>query len=290
MLFAYIKKQIRKFFSDYGWELAYGEYDESFLRSCFSLSKVKIVKNPYVDKWFADPFILSEDEKDLQLLVEEFDKKINKGRIARIKIDKESSKIIEFNVILEKDTHLSFPAIYYQDNTIFVHPENSAAGQSIIYRYDNEKDKLVDPIVINESPLTDAVIDYKNDGYYMYSTMLPNNSGPLLYVYKSKEFLGPYEKIDEINVNDHTARMAGGMICSGNDVIRPAQDCNHDYGEAVIFYRDNNIIGELRPRDGHQFAGIHTFNKKGSTFIIDIKKYNHPNLRFYTKCFLDMFK
>lgn len=69
--------------------------------------------------FFADPFILNVDDKTIEILVEEFQYKINKGIIVRLLIDLSSYTLIERTIVLECETHLSYPIIY-RDKKIFI--------------------------------------------------------------------------------------------------------------------------------------------------------------------------
>lgn len=266
----------------YTWDLAFGAYHDDILRKGLVSKEVKVVHNPYKKKWFADPFIYSEDESFLQLFVEEFDREVKRGRIARIKIDKSNNTIIECNIILDKPSHLSFPAIYRVEDKIFVHPENSASGESVIYRYDEALDKLVEPIVLVKEPLTDAIIKKEEGGYRMYATKMPVPNGNELFVYQSDSLFGPFVYEKSVIYEKAYARMAGSFIHYTGGVIRPAQDSEGgDYGKSVWLYDDNTMIGILRPWG--RYDGLHTFNIMGNTFIIDLKKYDFPFLyRFKT--------
>lgn len=281
---------IREALSIYTWDLAIGRYDETIIAKGINIKKLAYIRNPYKKKWFADPFILSENDNIIQLLVEEFDSEVNKGRIARIVISKKNYTIIECSIILELETHLSFPAIYREGEVIYVHPENSASGKSTIYRYDLEQDRLVDPIVLVDKPLTDAVIIQKDNLYIMYSTELPHNSGPLLHVYQSNSLTHPFCEIKTIDYGNKTARMAGAILETSRSNIRPAQDCTHDYGEAVLFYDGLELVGEIRPKANGKYAGVHTFNKLSDTFVIDLKKYKYYYIRNFIQRILRLFR
>lgn len=259
----------------YSWVIAYGHYDESIITQGIDVSKLHIVKNPYKDKWFADPFILEESNDYIQLLVEEFDKNVGRGRIARIIIDKEKDIIIDCSIVLELPTHLSFPAIYRINGKIYVHPENYASGRSIIYEYERAIDKLINPIVISEKPLTDAVIVNTDKGFKLYSTLGTDPNGSKLSVFFSDSFWGPYEEEGFEQFPNNTARMAGFFLATKDGgVVRPAQDCNGAYGKNVIFYNDKVKLGELVPWG--VYSGLHTFNTFENYFVIDLKKYDYP--------------
>ena len=175
----------------YSWDVAYGDYDESIIRSGLNGLTFHVVINPYKKKWFADPFILDVNNKELHLLVEEFDRDVKKGRIAHLVIDKMTDKIVDCKIILDLPTHLSFPAIYRVGDEIFVHPENSKSCKSYIYRYDRVADALVEPVCICEEPLADAIIVKRNGGYEIYATRDPKPNGNILIRYGSDKLTGP---------------------------------------------------------------------------------------------------
>ena len=66
------------------------------------------VKGMPRDRWFADPFILDYDEDRIQVLVEEFCYKLCRGRIAWLSFDRKSYRLLEYKIILDLPTHLSF--------------------------------------------------------------------------------------------------------------------------------------------------------------------------------------
>ena len=281
---------LRNILSNYTWALAYGKLNDDVIRgNIFSYGGLHYVKNPYKKKWFADPFFLEETAEILTLLVEEYDSDIKKGRIARITINKQTDWIEDCSIILDLPTHLSFPAIYRFDGKIYVHPENSASGVSAIYEYDGDNDCLINPVVLIDRPLTDAIIVKKDDKYYMYATEFPHSCGNSLIEYQANEFLGPYRAIKEIKYADKSARMAGAFFDFQGETLRPAQDCNHDYGEAVLLYKGETVFSELRPK-GLKYEGLHTFNQYKDSFVIDLKKYDFAFIHGIVKRIMRSFK
>lgn len=267
---------IKNLLSHYTWEIAYGPYSDKIIDEGLIRVPIHKVKNPYKKKWFADPFILEEDESTIQLLVEEFDYNVRKGRIARLVVNKSDNKIVECSIILELPTHLSFPVIYHYAGSIYVHPENSKSGASYIYRYDRSADKLVEPLLLINEPIADAIIRKDNGKYRMFATRCPDVNGCSLYEYSSEDLLGPYTYAKKHTFENKTARMAGMFLeCKDRRIIRPAQDCFGGYGKAVILYDGHNPLCRIEPQI-YKYAGIHTFNSLGDTFVIDYKKYDFP--------------
>ena len=261
----------------YTWDLAYGHYSMSVLTDGLSNGNYTIVKNPYKNKWFADPFIYKDSLEQLELFVEEFDYSIGRGRIGHIVISKQTNKIEKLSIILEKDTHLSFPVIYRINGKVYVHPENSASGKSYMYRYDEEKDKLVEPVEVLAEPVTDAIIEEKDGHFEMYATKVPVPNGKELFVYKADSLFGLYEYKESWMFDKAYARMAGMFVkLVDGQIIRPAQDCDGgDYGQAVHFMQGKRVVSSLVP-PAARYAGLHTFNTLGSTFIVDLKRYDYP--------------
>lgn len=257
----------------YTWDLAYGKFSGDVHENI--LGKLEYIKNPYKDKWFADPFILTVDKKYIHFLVEEYDYSVNRGRIARICVNRKSNTIVECKIILDLPTHLSFPVIYRIGNDVYVQPENSESGESNIYFYDLEKDLLVKHSCLIKEPLTDAIIKEELGVYTMYATTADNANGNILNKYQSNSFWGPYQKESSVEYPNNTARMAGMFLENKGRSIRPAQYCERDYGRAVILYDDHKEIQRIQPKS-YKYAGIHTFNSFQRYFVIDLKKYDFP--------------
>lgn len=243
--------------------------------------KVHKVHNPYVkDKWFADPFILSYDDNIIEVLVEEMDYGLNKGRIAKLTIDRITYTIQSLDILLDIPTHLSFPAIMRIGNDIYVYPENSASGSLFMYKY-NKKKGILDKVkeIIGE-PLTDTIIVDQLNDRYIVSTKIPDPNGNTLQIYKSSnERFIPFQSY---KFDDNCARSAGDWYYEDGSLIRPAQDCNGYYGIGLVFQkvtiRDNRfhfeVINRLRHPKGYD--GMHTFNKYGDLCIVDFRKPVYP--------------
>ena len=76
--------------------------------------------NNYKIDWFADPYILSETETSIDFLVEEWIEKEHKGRLVKISYDKKKRNILDKRIILDLDTHLSFPSIIREEKNIYI--------------------------------------------------------------------------------------------------------------------------------------------------------------------------
>jgi hypothetical protein len=246
---------------------------------------VRWMKHGYKDRWFADPFILTITNQNIIVLAEEFYYPLNRGRIARLIIDKNSLKLKSSEIVLELDSHLSFPAIFRYGDDIYIYPESSTDGNLILYKYDELKNTVKPASVLSNEPLTDAIITSAfNNSHYIFSTMLPHQNENSLGIYFSKEWNGIYELDYMVYFKDNTARNAGELFKIGDNWIRPAQDCNGDYGKGIVFQEvsllsDRFSFNELKrfyPNSKKWNLGMHTFNTLGNIAVVDAKRYKYP--------------
>lgn len=244
------------------------------------------VKHKYKDRWFADPFILSVTDSEVEVLVEEFYAPINKGRISKLIVDRKTMCLKACIPILELDTHLSFPFIFRANNEVYIYPENSRNQQLSLYKYDcdNETVKLLK--VLSNEPLTDATITTLFGSPYLFSTRMPEPNKNILNIYSADEWDGDYRLRQSVTFQDNTARNAGEIFKIGNRFIRPAQDCNSAYGRGIVFqevfFQDGMFsFQELKrhyPKSWRYNLGMHTFSMQGSIAIIDGRGYKNPVL------------
>ncbi len=270
------------------WNLAFFEDNayEEVLNGNYR--KIHWMKYNERDRWFADPFILSVTDKHIVLLVEEFSYRINRGRIAKLIVDKSSFHLLDMKIILDLDTHLSFPMIYRKNNEVFVLPENSASGKSTLYKFDFSNEKLIPVSVICNEPLTDAIFHKVGDQLYIFATKQPNPNGKTLSVYKVDKNTWRISKTDMIDFDRNVARNAGSIFIHDGEIFRPAQDCDGSYGKGVVIqkitfspnnrkfiFTDNSA---LYPFNFKYQLGLHTLNCHDGMFVIDGRGLLYPIL------------
>lgn len=243
-----------------------------------------IVKAPK-NKWYADPFILAVTADDIIVLVEEFTYSINRGRLAKLIIDKKTYKLKSEKIILDLSTHLSFPAILRIGDSVYIYPENSASVKSTLYRFNPMDDSLVVVNTLSDLPLTDAIITEIEGHYYLFATKIPTQNSNELTIYESNEKIGSYHPIQAISLSDNTARSAGEIFVDDNRIIRPAQNCNGGYGVGLVFQevtKDSEghiAIKELFRKSPYaNYIGMHTYNQYKDYVIVDLHVRRHPIL------------
>lgn len=272
MIDAIYKKAI-----EHKWEIGFIENSINQVLAGDNL-KIKWVKNPIRDRWFADPFILDVTPSIIVLLVEEFSYELKKGRIAKLIIDRKSMEILQFKIILELTTHLSFPAIIRDKGDVYIYPENHQSGCLKMYKYDVNSEQCREVKVLCKEPLTDAVRTELFGRPLIFSTKYPHQNGSSLDVYEEKN--GSFQRFKEITFNENIARMAGDFFKVDGNIYRPAQECNVFYGHGVSIQKvskdfEFTEVRRLLSPHPNLKLGIHTLNYYKGNIVIDVKGFRH---------------
>lgn len=116
---------------DARWNIGVAETDDDL-----NVRNIRYIKHNHCfrESWFADLFVIEEIDGDYIILAEEMlvDKSI--GRIVRLTVNK-TDKVNDFEVLLDLDTHPSFPNHIKTEDGIFLYPESGASGELSFYRY-----------------------------------------------------------------------------------------------------------------------------------------------------------
>ena len=223
--------------------------------------RVQWPSNPFHDRWFADPFVLSVNGNEVTLLVEDFRYKDGKGRISRIIVDMERNSIVSCKTILDGG-HYSFPAILRKDNKIFVYPERGPQGRLEMFEYDVENDvcKFVETLsedVVPDAIIYDGRVFAMNEQWNILVEKTIDKESMQIIDAKSREYI-----FDEC-----IARNAGDFFECGGTVYRPAQECNRWYGNALSIQKyEDGAFTEVR-----RIPGMHTLNSYQGVTAVDRK-------------------
>lgn len=248
--------------------------------------KVNWLNHPYKNRWFADPFILEVTDNEIWALVEEWYDPIHRGRISKLVIDKQNYKLKDILVLLELETHLSFPAIRRAQDGIYVYPENSVTGKLTEYKYIPEKEKLEISDIIANEPLTDAIQTDFFGEKLLFSTRLPDANGKDLYIYRFDEETQAYREMSQYHYSENLSRSAGDFFKYGEKIYRPSQVCIKSYGDAVSIQEVNYNNGQFYEKEVRRIysphpdldLGFHTFNTYKDIIVVDAVGYRHAKL------------
>lgn len=240
---------------------------------------VRWLNHPYRDRFFADPFILDVTENEIRVLVEDLEYKTWKGNISLLVIDRKSTELKRKTMVLNLDTHLSFPFIYRENNEVYVIPENSASGSLRAWRYNADTERLESPVVLTGMPVVDPVIKKAGTHYFLYGSLQDRSENRDLYLWQAEELLSHYELVCDhpIKSDNRCSRRGGDFFIVDEQLYGVAQSCVNSYGEATQICRaefgaDGRLTEQLAATilpDTQYPYGLHTFNVYKGVCVVD---------------------
>ncbi len=241
--------------------------------------KVNHVKSLFHGRWYADPFILDYDDQEIVLLVEDYSDSDRKGKISKLVIERKSMQQKDVKVILELDTHLSFPVIVRKGEKVLFYPENSEGHTLDLYEYDKKTDACKKICQLSDEVMADAVISDYFGEKFLFST---KNNGNVLNVYRYDEERNIFKHSTDVHFSENIARNGGDFFEVNGQLYRAAQECNYTYGHALSIQRiervgDTFAMKEVRRLLPPKYAvGMHTLNVYKGLIVIDLKVFRHP--------------
>jgi hypothetical protein len=234
--------------------------------------------------WYADPFILDVTESEIVVLVEEFQYVNQKGQISELIVDKKTYELKEKNILLEMNTHLSFPAILRDRDRVFVYPESWHSGRLSLYEYKGRGEKLEFVKVLCDESMADAVMtDWFDKKPLLFST----KNDAILSIYNYDVVSDKFVFSKELNFGKSTARNAGAFFKYNDEIFRPAQVGGNCYGHAVEIQKVVEGFGGNFSFEPYKTivsnhptlrVGMHTLNSYKGVTVIDVLGWEHPKI------------
>lgn len=263
------------------WEIGFVEGGIEAVMCNNGKLKINWMQHDYKDCWFADPFVLDVTETEIVVLVEEYQYVTNKGRIAELVVDRNSYVLKEIKILLELDTHLSFPAIWREDGRVFIYPESWLSGVLSLYEYEGRGRELKLVKVLCDEPMADAIMNEHFGKKMLLATKENDKLRYYNYDGDSDKFVFSMEK----DFGMAMARNAGDFFEHNGKYYRPAQVCVNCYGEAIeiqevkmdeIGNLDFEPIKRLYSPHPKLKTGLHTLNSYNGVTVIDVHGWVNP--------------
>lgn len=237
------------------WFIAFKKRGEDL----YNLEGLTIIE-PEPDTYEADPFIIKHKGRTY-LLFELYN--YEKGVIAFREIFPDGSYTKPV-VVLNRPWHLSFPALFEENDEVYMTPEEGQSGKLTIYKSVKFPYAWEGVSVVAEGPFADPIL-YKDGGTYTVLATLANNE---LRIFRSESLNGPWA---EDNRGATDLRAAGWPYMEFGELIRPVQECHIHYGRAILFQRMLNLttIRTIEPDWYPNLSGTHTFNFNEDYVVID---------------------
>jgi len=248
------------------------------------IPEIKWMQHSYRDRFFADPFILNITNDEIKVVVEDFEYQNWKGSIALLSIDRKTFELKSRKIILELDTHLSFPFIFRRNkNELFIIPENSANGSLAAYQFETTSETVKKVSILTDMPVIDPVIHHANGHYYLFGSLRDRKENANLYAWKSSDPLKGYSLLSEhpVKTDISSARRAGGFFTTDDELYSATQYCKNRYGEALNICKctisptgelSEDIVSTLKAHPRFPY-GIHTLNIHQGLCVVDGLKF-----------------
>lgn len=236
-------------------------------------------------RFYADPFFYASGNEKY-ILAEEFDYRENYGKISLLFFD-ESLNLKSSKVLLDTQSHLSYPFIFEENNRTYIFPEAGKSGKLSCYEFEPKKQELSFLKTIIDFPVMDPTVLKHNNKYWIFGTMYGENARRNLFIFFSDNILGPYELHPGNPVTDslNGSRPAGNFINVDGTLFRPAQNCENRYGESItlnkitelneINYREEpHMVIEVNKKNKRNkgIQTIHTINILDNLIVVDGQK------------------
>ena len=231
----------------------------------------------------ADPFVFKSDDGRVNILFESVSSSNLNGKISLMVCDDSLAPVME-KVVLDTNSHLSYPHVYRENETIYVFPESAFNGTLNCYEFDQVNRSFINKKEILKLPLLDSTILRHDNKYWLFATMLGEAMHRDLYIFYSDDLTGPYtaHPANPVRKNMNGSRPAGNFIEVDGEIYRPAQNCANYYGESITinkitklttteFAEEEHMIIESNKEDEFNY-GIHTINALDDLIIVDGQK------------------
>jgi hypothetical protein len=235
-------------------------------------------------RYYADPFLFA-DAGRRWLFFEELEYRSGKGIISCAEI-KDEKQICTPRPVLERPYHLSYPFIFRHGEEIYMIPESGDNNRVELYRAQSFPLRWELHLILLENvALYDATLLQYQGRWWLFGAISYNGSPPLdeLAIFYSESLEGAWHphSLNPVKSDCRSARPAGRVLLRNNRLLRPAQDCEYGYGDALVWCE----IKELTPDrfderevgrwSGNQLVnadGLHTFDHDDALGVIDIRR------------------
>jgi hypothetical protein len=248
-----------------------------------ALTKVNWLSGPK-GQFRADPFGL-ESEDGFFILCEQFDYRKDKGVIVASALDS-SGRILREEVVLEEQTHMSYPFLLRYGRDIYCIPETHQRNCVTLYRaveFPWKWERVSD--LLRGFAAVDSTLCHWNGMWWLFCSSHEEGPNDKLFLFYSPDLLHGWRphRMNPVKIDVTSSRPAGTPFISEGRLYRPAQDCSETYGGRVVvnrvlklsdlsfaeeaaWYAEPNVLSPFR-------EGLHTLSKVNGKYLIDGKRH-----------------
>jgi len=218
--------------------------------------------------FYADPFFSPKGDV---ILVEAMNAKNGLGEIVQLDMDS-----LEMKGKLLEGAHYSYPFTLKDGEMEYILPEVASHSSPYIVPLSPENQKILQLEGLEDLRLVDCTIIKHDEKYFLFGG-LQSSSSDCLFLYYSKNLLGPYKPHPKnpIVMDPKTARMGGRIVAKEGRLLRFGQNNCFGYGQGLVVNEINRLspteyeescIGEIGFKD---VKGPHTIDLREDMAILD---------------------
>ena len=247
-----------------------------------SLNNIQWLNIRKGSSYAADPFCF-ETSSGSYILFEDFDYKVNKGKISLLKLSEDATSF-DIKTIIEKPYHLAYPFVFQHKNDFYLIPETAENKTIELYKWNASEETFAFQHLLMNVPGVDSSIVQYEGRWWIFCGLKNNLPNENLYVFFADQLTGPYtaHALNPVKTDPSGSRPAGQFIIDGKKLYRPAQQSVSWYGEKIRWFEIKDLtpntfseqyVSESVPQSKWEYnKGLHTFSQASSFKVIDAKK------------------
>lgn len=236
---------------------------------------------------YADPFLFEDKQKNTWCFYEE---KCEQA-VGILKCINLNQPLIEYEIDLDLDTHLSFPYVFEDQGIIYMIPETSQNNEVCLYESTDFPTKWKKVSQLLCGPYVDSNVFKFRNQYFLFSTLKVGGQKKYqLDMFFSNNLFGPFQLHPKspLQIGRKLARSGGSIIEKENHYYRVSQDCSEQYGKEIILSQilqisDQEYCEEIKSKTwiadkfrhlngGHHVSNLNSANKKFWAIDLNLKE------------------
>lgn len=245
------------------------------------LPVIRWLTRPSSAGYWADPFGHPGDPS--RFACEYFDERLGVGHLEVIRLDDQVNPTERQRLPVGDGHHASFPNVFELNGRHFGIAETIAARECVLHEVDATGQWHRLHVLLHNVAAADPVLFSWEGRYWLAYTDTDRGQLDNLCFHYADALEGPWQPHanNPVKVDVSSARMAGKTFLHQGQLYRPAQDCLHTYGGAVVLHRIDTLtptafaetpVRRLSPDPlGPCPEGLHTLNAWGDRTLVDGK-------------------
>lgn len=241
--------------------------------------------NPSKGTFVADPFGKTVKGKTY-VFVEDLDHNVGRGHISAIEINNLDTKNYSKKIAIKLSDHMSYPYVIDYNNETYLIPETYESRKVRLFKaldFPNHW-KEVSTLIENFAAVDTTVFQY-NDYWWLMCTNRETDSNSDLYIWYSKDLLGPWKQhhANPVKTDVRSSRPGGTPFLYQGELYRPAQNSAQTYGGSLMINKvtkltvdefEEEVALEIYPDSKSLYnKGVHTLSSLGEQTVIDGKRF-----------------